>query len=166
MNKNNSKLCLRELQIEKLKTFPHFDNRIYVTNCRHKAKIFNAYFADRCKISDTGSVLLEFISKTNESLSHINISSDQIVDIIQKYNTTKAHGRDDISVAKHQLAHTGVAFIFQKCVITGTFPDPWKNANVQAIYKKSNYNPIIDLIRFCLFLGKFLEKIEKILFSV
>ena len=51
--------------------------------------------------------------------------------------------------------------IFQKCVLTGAFPDSWKCANVVPIHKKnsrqlkSNYRPISLLPIF----GKILEKI-------
>ena len=144
---------------------PIFDNNTYVTNFQQKAKIFNEYFADQCKIHDNGSVLPEFISRKNASLSHINITTVQIVDIIQKYSRNKAHGCDEISVAMLQLCATEVAsplsLIFQKCVTTGKFPDSWKYANVQPIHKKnnrqlkSNYRPI-SLLPIC---GKIFEKI-------
>ena len=106
----------------------------------------------------------EFISKTNASISQINITTTQIIDIIQKYSTKKSHGCDDISVTMLQLCPTEVAvplrLIFQKCVLTGAFPDSWKCANVVPIHKKnsrqlkSNYRPI-SLLPIC---GKILEK--------
>ena len=144
---------------------PIFDNNTYITNFHQKAKIFNDYFADQCKIHDNGSVLPEFISKTNVSLSQITFTTVQIVDIIQSYNSNKAHGCDEISVAMLQLCANEVALplslIFRKCLTTGTFPDSWKNANVQPVHKKnnrqliSNYRPI-SLLPIC---GKILEKI-------
>jgi hypothetical protein len=88
--------------------------------------------------------LPDFISRTNVSISHINVNTDQIVDIIQKYSTKKAHGCDEISVAMLQLCAIEVALplslIFQKCLSTGTFPDSWKCANVQPIHKKKTVN--------------------------
>ena len=54
-----------------------------------------------------------------------------------------------------------LSLVFQKCVITGKFPDSCKCANVQPIHKKnnrqlrSNYRPI-SLLPIC---GKILEKI-------
>ena len=47
---------------------PIFDNNTYVTKCQLKTKIFNDYFADQCKIHDNGSVLPDFITKTNSSI--------------------------------------------------------------------------------------------------
>ena len=116
-------------------------------------------------IYDNGSTLLEFCSKTNASISLINITTDQIIAIIKKYNANKAHGHDGISVAMLQICAAEVAIpfdiIFRKCVSTGMFPDSWKFANVQPIHKKgnrkhkSNYRPI-SLLPIC---GKILEKI-------
>ena len=112
-----------------------------------------------------GSVLPELTSRTNATLSLININADQIVDIIVKQNSKKAHGCDDISVAMLQLCLTEVSdplsHLFHQCVSTGKFPDSWKYANVQPVHKKnnrqitSNYRPI-SLLPIC---GKILEKI-------
>ena len=103
--------------------------------------------------------------KTNESIYHINITVDHIVDIISKMSSNKAGGCDMISVRMLQLCPLEVAtplqIIFQKCIDTGIFPDSWKYANVQPVHKKnnrqtkSNYRPI-SLLPIC---GKLLEKI-------
>ena len=102
--------------------------------------------------------------KTNESIYHINITVDHIVDIISKMSSNKAGGCDMISVRMLQLCPLEVAtplqIIFQKCIDTGIFPDSWKYANVQPVHKKnnrqtkSNYRPI-SLLPIC---GKLLEK--------
>ena len=47
---------------------PILENNTYVTNFQHKAKIFNDYFAEQCKIHDNGSVLPDFISRTDISI--------------------------------------------------------------------------------------------------
>ena len=144
---------------------PIIDNKLFVSNFQQKAKIFNDYFADQCTIHDNGSVLPAFNLRTNAILSQIDINEDQIVDIISKQNSKKAHGCDNISVAMLQLCPTEISvplsLIFQKCVTIGKFPDSWKFANVQPIHKKnnrqikSNYRPI-SLLPIC---GKILEKI-------
>ena len=159
-------LHLKEFQTKRSKPISLPFLRItVVTNFQQKAQIFNDYFAEQCKINDNGSLLPECISKTNASISQINITTNQIIDIIQKHSTKKSHGCDDISVTMLQLCPTEVAvplqFIFQKCVLTGAFPDSWKCANVVPIHKKnsrqlkSNYIPISLLPIF----GKILEKI-------
>ena len=119
---------------------PIFEKDSYITNFHHKAQIFNDYFADQCKIYDNDSILPNFISKTVSSLSEVNVNTDKIVNIIQKYGINKAHGCDQISVAMLKLCATEVALplclIFRSCLSTGTFPVSWKCANVQPIHKK------------------------------
>ena len=52
---------------------------------------------------------LDLSLKTNLSLSEITITTDQIVEIIQRYNSKKVHGCDEISVAMLQLCACKVA---------------------------------------------------------
>ena len=144
---------------------PIIENNIYISNFRQKANIFNAYFADQCKILDNGSTLPPVVYNTNASIYHINITINHIVGIINKMGSNKAGGYDEISVRMLQLCASEVAsplqIIFQKCINTGMFPDSWKYANIQPIHKKkdrqikSNYRPI-SLLPIC---GKLLEKI-------
>ena len=138
---------------------PIFDNNIYVTNFQQKAKNVNVYFAEQCKLHDNGSVLPDFISRADQSLSLFHVNTDKIVDIIQKYSTKQAHGCDEISVAMLQLCVTEVALplslIFQKCVSTVTFPDLWKSVQTSNQFTKnprqvkSNYRPI-SLLPICI----------------
>ena len=144
---------------------PIFENNRYIPNLQQKADIFNAYFADQCNIYDNGRALPVPFSRTNASLSHVNITHNQIVDIIQKCSAKKAIGCDEISVAMLHLCASEVAYplrlIFQKHMTSGIFPDSWKYANVVPIHKKGNrqlkmnYRPI-SLLPIC---GKILEKI-------
>ena len=106
-----------------------------------------------------------FIPKTDALLSHVVVTKDQIINIINKFSANKAHGYDGISVSMLKLCAAEVAspllLIFQDCINYGIFPDCWKYANVQPIHKKnnrqikSNYRPI-SLLPIC---GIFLEKI-------
>ena len=144
---------------------PIIENNVYISNFGQKASLFNDYFADQCKIIDNGSVLPPLNFRTSSVFSDIKIDPDEIVKIILSLNTNKAHGCDGISMAMLKLCPEEIAvplsIIFQRCVSTGTFPDSWKLANVQPIYKKnnrqmkSNYRPI-SLLPLC---GKVLEKI-------
>ena len=74
-----------------------------------------------------GVSCLNLSLKTNASISQINITTTQIIDIIQKYGTKKSHWCDDITVTMLQLCPTEVAvplqLIFQKCVLR------WLNTN-------------------------------------
>ena len=93
------------------------------------------------------------------------MTKSQIVNIINNFNSNKAHSCDGISVAMIKSCASEVAIplqiIFNDCINSGFFPDSWKYANVQPIHKKenrqtkSNYRPI-SLLPIC---GKILEKI-------
>ena len=144
---------------------PLIENDKLISNFRHKANLFNDYFADQCKILDNGSSLPEIKYKTTASIFEINIPIDNIVNIINKMNPKKGGGHDGISITMLQLCASEIAvplqIIFQNCIQTGMFPDLWKYANIQPVHKKanrqinSNYRPI-SLLPIC---GKILEKI-------
>ena len=103
--------------------------------------------------------------KTAASLSHVSVTKEQIINIINNLSSNKAHGYDGISVSILKLCAAEVAsplqIIFQDCINSGIFPDCWKYANVQPIHKNnsrqiiSNYRPI-SLQPIC---SKILEKI-------
>ena len=140
-------------------------NDKYISNFRDKANIFNDYFSDQCNILDNDSTLPDIEYKTTASTNHVNISVEKIINIISKMNPKKGGGHDGISITMLQLCISEVAIplqlIFQRCILTGKFPDHWKYANVQPVHKKcnrqiiSNYRPI-SLLPVC---SKILEKI-------
>ena len=144
---------------------PIIDDDIFISNFKKKADLFNDYFANQCIINDNGSVLPSFVPKTAALLSHVSVTKEQIINIINNLSSNKAHGYDGISVSMLKLCAAEVAsplqIIFQDCINFGIFPDCWKYANVQPIHKKnsrqiiSNYRPI-SLLPIC---SKILEKI-------
>ena len=73
-------------------------------------------------------------------LSHVSVTKEQIINIINNLSSNKAHGYDGISVSMLKLCAAEVAsplqIIFQDCINFGIFPDCWKYANVQPIHKK------------------------------
>ena len=144
---------------------PLIVNNNHISNFKEKANIFNEYFADQCQILNNDSVLPELAYKTTASTNHVNIPLNKIISIINKMNPKKGGGHDDISISMLQLCVSEVAIplkiIFERCILTGKFPDHWKCANVQPVHKKSNrqmvsnYRPI-SLLPIC---AKILEKI-------
>ena len=62
--------------------------------------------------------------------------------VINNFSSHKAHGYDGISVSMLKICAAEIAIplqiIFLYCINSGIFPDCWKFANVQPIYKKIN----------------------------
>ena len=64
-----------------------------------KCDVFNEYFANQCTLNANDSALPNSILKTNDSLSHIYASKNQIVSIMKNQESKQAHGCDGISVS-------------------------------------------------------------------
>ena len=145
---------------------PLLENGSFISNFKEKAKAFNKLFAGHCKIFDNDSVLPPNPTpRTINRLGDVVIQVTDIISIIDKLNPKKAHGIDGISIelikkCKNEIA-LPLKIIFEKCLLTGTYPELWKKANVQPVHKKdsrqiaSNYRPISLL---CVS-GKIFEKI-------
>ena len=125
---------------------------------------------NQCTINDNGSVLPNFISKGDAALSHLSVSQEQIINIINNFNPNKSHGHDGVSVSMLKICAAEVALplqlIFNDYISTGMFPDSWKYANIHPIFKKENReiksnNRPISLLPIC---GKILEKLYLINF--
>jgi len=144
---------------------PLFENGKYISNFKQKASIFNNYFAVQCQPFNIESTLPELTLLTRNSLCDISFSHEQIITIIKKLDPKKANGFDLISASMLKICPEEVArpllLIFKKCLDLGSFPSPWKHANVQPSHKKnskqdkSNYRPI-SLLCIC---SKIYEKI-------
>ena len=131
---------------------PLFFEGNFITDCKHKATIFNNYFAEQCTLFQTDSVLPPLIYHTTRNLSSFDIRTEEIKDILKVLKTNKAHGPDNISVSMIQLCGDDICvplqIIFLNIIESGIFPDQWKEANVTPVHKKkdkqtvSNYRPI------------------------
>ena len=121
-NNNNNKIGNKHWNI-----LPIIEDGTFISNCKLKANIFNEYFANQCTINDNGSVLPNFISKIDTSLSHVSVTKNHVVKIINNFNSNKAHGYDGISVAMLKLCAGEVAIplqiIFQACINSRKCPD-------------------------------------------
>ena len=102
---------------------------------------------------------------TNNRLSSVTFSQDDIAKIIQNLDSGKAHGHDSISIHILKICGSAIyeplAIIFKQCVDTGIFPSEWKKGNIVPIHKKDdkqtlkNYRPV-SLLPIC---GKILERL-------
>ena len=102
---------------------------------------------------------------TDNRLSSVNFSQDDIAKIIQNLDPNKAHGHDNISIRMLKICGSSIykplEMIFKQCTETGVFPSEWKKANIVPIHKKGdkqtleNYRPV-SLLPIC---GKILERL-------
>ena len=131
---------------------PILINNQFILNCSEKAKHFS-------------SVLPNPILLTDRKIDHITIENDEIISLIRNLEPNKATGSDGISGQMLLLCDDSVILplniIFRNILLTSTYPDQWKLANVTPIFKKGdkqlikNYRPI-SLLPIC---SKIFEKI-------
>ena len=117
-----------------------------------KADCLNDYFVSISTVNDENTVLPPFEKLTNNSLSTVNCTENEIENLINVLNINKASGDDGIS---HRMLK-GVAksiskplsILMNRSFNEGIFPEAWKVANVIPIFKKgdkslpSNYRPV------------------------
>ena len=136
-----------------------------ITNIVTKANLFNNFFASQCTTLENTSKLPPLLMKADKRLNTISFKDSDITAIIKSLKPTKAHGADDISIRMIQLCGDSITLpltlIIKFSLMSGTFPDTWKMANIIPVHKKEeknivkNYRPISLLPIF----AKFFEKL-------
>ena len=144
---------------------PILINNQFILNCSEKAQHFNDFFSQQCKLIINSSVLPNPTPLTDRKTDHITIENDEIITLIRNLDPNKATGVDGISGQMLLLCDDSIILplniIFKDILLTSTYPDQWKLANVTPIFKKSdkqlikNYRPI-SLLPIC---SKIFEKI-------
>ena len=124
----------------------------FITDCKAKASLFNEHFCKQCTPFENDSELPEFSYLTESRINTIDVTDDEILEILKGLNVNKASGPDNISIHMLKLCgddlRTPLKIIFKQIINTGIFPDQWKRANVTPVHKKedkqliSNYRPI------------------------
>ena len=88
---------------------PLFENNEYITDFKKKAELFNSFFANQCSLIINNIQLPRTLSyKTNERLSSVKITDDDILKIIAKLDPNKAHGHDKISIRMIKICSTSI----------------------------------------------------------
>ena len=137
----------------------------FILNSSEKAQHFNDFFSQQCKLIINSSVLPNPTSLTDRKIDHLVIENDEIITLIRNLDPNKATGVDGISGQMLLLCDDSITLplniIFKNILLTSTYPDQWKLANVTPIFKKGdkqlikNYRPI-SLLPIC---SKIFEKI-------
>ena len=144
---------------------PILINNQFILNCSEKAQHFNDFFSQQCKLIINISVLPNPTPLTDRKIDHIIIENDEIIISIRNLDPNKATGSDGISGQMLLLCDDSIILplniIFKNILLTSTYPDQWKLADVTPIFKKGdkqlikNYRPI-SLLLIC---SKIFEKI-------
>ena len=106
---------------------PIYHDNKFITNFHEKAELFNSFFAKQCSLLNTPSILpSSFTKKTEESLSDIIFSKNDIMKIIQSLDPNKAHGHDMISIRMLKICGISIChpleLIFKSCMKKGKLP--------------------------------------------
>ena len=106
-------------------------------------KLFNSFFADQCTLmSNTIMVPSNFMLYTDNGLSGVTFSQDDIGKTIQNLNADKAHGHDNINIRMLNICGSSIygslELIFKEVLSTGLFPSNWKKGNIVSIHKKGD----------------------------
>ena len=78
---------------------PLFYENCFITNFKENTKLFNSFFADQCSLMSNSSKLpSNFTLYTDNRLSTVTFSQDDIGKTIRSLNANKAHGHDNIRI--------------------------------------------------------------------
>ena len=103
-------------------------------------------------MNNAGKLPSNFMLYTDNRLSTVTFSQDDIGKIIQNLNPNKAHGHDNISIRMLKICGSSIygplELIFKEALSTGSFPSNWKKRNIVPTHEKGdreilkNYRPV------------------------
>ena len=139
-------------------------NNEYAEDDLRKANMLNNYFALQSSVNDNNSLLPQSIYVQHEQLENIHISVQDVRDVLDHLDPSKASGPDMISP---RLLKEGspvlarpLSLLFNRSLFQERFPSTWKDSNVTPIHKKndksvpSNFRPVSLLSQ----IGKSMER--------
>ena len=105
---------------------PLFHENKFVIDFKEKAELFNPFFAKQCSLIKSSSKLLSHLHYfTDNRLSFVNFSQDDIAKIIQNLDPNKAHGHDNINIRMLKICGSSIykplVIIFNQCIDAGVF---------------------------------------------
>ena len=101
------------------------------------------FFANQCSSIKNNSQLPRTLSyKTNEKLSSVKITDNDMLKIFAKLDLNKTHGHDKVSIRMIKICTTSICkplrLIFNHCIDNSMYPCDWKKSNVVPFHKKSD----------------------------
>ena len=105
------KIINRFLSNKKIPAIPPLlVNGEIISDFSRKASIFNKFFASQRTPLQNSSILPTFYPRTDETLSSLSISGDDIFAIIKNQNPNKSHGWDNISIRMIKLCEKSIVY--------------------------------------------------------
>ena len=138
-----------------------------IENDTDKANCFNIFFCRQSTVDDSNTIVPPFVEENDDrpKLTDVEISEQDIEDVLMQINISKASGPDLIHPRLLKSAASSLKYplykLFNKSLQTSKYPDLWKIANVTPVFKNksekdclTNYRPISLLSN----IGKVMEK--------
>ena len=148
-----------------LKSFVNYKKIPIIPPLYHNGNFITNFFAQQGFIIQNISTLpTNLAPRTNESLTSINFSQDDVLKIVQNLNPNKSHGPYKISILMIKIysnsLYNFLEMNFKSCIIEGEFPSEWEKANIVPVHKKmiSNRQRITERCHCCQSLAKFLKE--------
>ena len=118
---------------------PIYYNNNYITDFKEKAQTLNDFFAKQCTlVENTTKLPTNSFKRTNNLLSTISFTKNDIAKIIKNLNPNKAYGFDMISIRMLKICGDSILksleIIFKSCLENRKFPIEWKKANVIPVH--------------------------------
>ena len=137
-----------------------FNNIIYTDEC-DKANILNSYFQSQTLLNEQNAIPsnLPDINRLYSHLDNIVVTKLEVESVLKTLVVGKASGPNGLSnrILRELASQLSTPFctLFNQSLRTGSFPTPYKEANVCPVPKKgylsiiSNYRPISLLNSEC-----------------
>ena len=91
-----------------------------MTDFRKKADIFNSFFAKQYSLVNSDSSLPSKMIKKTDSLYSLKFFTENILQIINKLDSNKVHGYDEISIRMSKLCSSSVCrplqIVYKSCL--------------------------------------------------
>ena len=106
-------------------------NNKFITDFKEKAQIFNTFFPKQyILVENTSKLPIDSFERTNNLISTISFTEDDIAKIIKNLNPNKAHGFDMTSIRMLKICSDSILkpleVVFKSCIASGKFPIEWK----------------------------------------
>jgi hypothetical protein len=122
-------------------------NNVVITDSIGKAEAFNSFFVSHSNIDTSNASLPDETSEdNNNTLETLNVTEEDVYQILKSLDTNKAIGLDGVSPKLLKLCAEEIVpsltRLFNLSLQSGIFPESWKHANVMPLYKKGNSKDI------------------------